>query len=160
MQTTHNLIDWRHIGLVAVWLVSLGLGTGCNGDRPETAPVSGIVEYDGQPISGFERGAVTFTPRGGPMAKGTIDPSDGSFRLTTYRDGDGALIGPARVAVSATVDDPRATADDKYPGVRWVIPEKFADRDQSGLTCEVVADEQNVFRIKLSSNGDGTVEVE
>lgn len=94
------------------------------------------------------------------MAKGIIDPADGSFELTTYKEGDGALVGPARVTVSATVDDPRSTAEDKYPGVRWVIPETFADRDQSGLACEVTAGKKNVFRIKISSNGSGTVEAD
>lgn len=133
--------------------------TGCGDDRPDLAPVSGSVELDGKPLTEFDHAAVIFTPKGGRTAKGVIDPSDGTFELTTYRSGDGAIVGPALVSVSATVDD-SSGPEDKYQGVRWVIPKDFADRDLSGLRCEVVAGEKNVFRVRISSDGTGVIEAE
>ena len=129
--------------------------SGCGG-APELSPVRGIVEFDGKPISGFQHAAVAFTPSGGRPAKGTISPHDGSFELSTYASGDGARIGAHSVAVSATVDDPSATAEDKYPGVRSVIPEGFANRDSSGLACEVEPGE-NFVRIQIRSDGTGSI---
>jgi hypothetical protein len=131
---------------------------GCGDDRQEMAPVHGVVEFNGKPLSKFDHAAVTFTPVGGQMAKGKIDPSDGSFKLFTYSPGDGAIVGPAKVTVSATVDDASATTEDKYQGVRNVIPESFADRDASGLACEVVGGKDNEFVIHISSDGTGSME--
>ncbi|MGI9455963.1 MAG: hypothetical protein ACR2NU_05340 [Aeoliella sp.] len=147
-------------GCISTLLCCLWFVGGCGGDLPTLAPVSGIVELDGAPISEFKNAAVSFTPQGGQLAKSTIDPKDGSFELWTYKEGDGAIVGPAKITVRATVDDPNANSEDKYPGVRWVIPDKFSDRDLSGLTCDVVPGEKNFFRIKISSDGTGTVEME
>lgn len=163
MQTTYlassnNISGPRFVGLMLA--CALLATVGCGGDRPTMAPVRGIVEMDGKPLTDFQYGAVTLTPQGGPMAKGKINPADGSFQLGTYDDSDGALIGPGRIAVSATVDDPNAGPREKHPGVRWVIPESFADRDFSGLAYEVVGGKTNVVRIKISSDGSGTVEAE
>ena len=129
--------------------------SGCGG-APELAPVRGIVEFDGKPIAGFQNAAVAFTPSGGRPAKGPISLDDGSFELSTYSSGDGARIGAHTVAVSATVDDPSATAEDKYPGVRSVIPEEFANRDTSGLACEVEPG-GNFVRIQIRSDGTGAI---
>lgn len=123
------------------------------------APVSGVVHFDGEPLTEFDNAAVILTPQAGRLATGTIDPKDGTFTLSTYKPGDGAMVGPARLAVSATVDDPSARVE-KHPGVRWVIPDDFSDRDRSGLTCEVVAGEDNHLLIQLHSDGTGTVETQ
>ena len=73
------------------------LQVGCSsGDQFSTAPVSGTVTSDGKPIPG---GSVTFSPtatgtkdHAGKPASGTIQ-EDGTYTLTTYSDGDGAVIG-------------------------------------------------------------------
>jgi hypothetical protein len=140
----------------ACLLASGALTSGCGGDLPEVAPVRGIVEYDGKPLSGFQHAAVSFTPPAGRPATGTISPADGSFELSTYSPGDGARIGRHLVAVSATVDDPTAQTEDKYPGVRSVISDKFASRDTSGLTYDVKP-EANLIRIRIQSDGTGTI---
>jgi hypothetical protein len=137
-----------------VWPIAMALG--CGKSLPEVAPVSGVVEFDGKPLSGFQHAAVAFTPEGGRPAKGTISPADGTFELSTYTPGDGARIGQHTVAVSATVDDPSSQVEDKYPGVRFITPDKFANRDTSGLTYEVKP-EGNVLRIQLRSDGTGTI---
>ena len=70
----------------------------------ETAPVSGKVTCNGQPIT---EGYVLFTPildasadpkKSGKSAYGTIQP-DGTYTLTTYEEGDGALLGRHEVRV-------------------------------------------------------------
>ena len=138
-----------------VWCALLGLLAGCGKSIPDTAPVRGVVEIDGKGLSGFDNAAVLFTPRGGRMARGVVEP-DGSFELSTYGRGDGAIVGPAHVTVSATVDDPSAKNMERGVGVRWIIPERFSDED-SGLSCEVLPGTENFFRIELRSDGTGAV---
>jgi hypothetical protein len=133
--------------------------SGCGSDLPEVAPVRGVVEFDGKPLSGFQHAAVAFTPQAGRPAKGVVSPENGMFELTTYSPGDGARIGRHAVAVSATVDVPTDEVDNKYPGVRFVIPEKFADRDASGLVYEVKPD-GNLIRIQIRSDGTGAIGAE
>lgn len=77
---------------------------GCGGGRHKTAPVSGMVYYDGKPVSG---GTITFSPIGegdadlesGKAAVGTIG-KDGTFVLSTYETDDGAIIGKHRIFYS------------------------------------------------------------
>ena len=133
--------------------------SGCGSDLPEVAPVRGVVEFDGKPLSGFQHAAVAFTPKAGRPAKGVVSPENGMFELTTYSPGDGARIGRHAVAVSATVDDLTAKIENKYPAVRFVIPEKFADRDASGLVYDVKP-EGNVIRIQIRSDGTGAIVAE
>lgn len=132
---------------------------GCGTSLPEVAPVRGIVEFNGKPLSGFQHAAVVFTPAGGLPAKGVISPTDGSFTLSTYSPGDGARIGPHQVTVSATVEDRNSQTEEKYPGIRFIIPEKLNDRDRSGLTYDVKRGE-NLIRIQIRSDGTGTVVAE
>lgn len=89
------------------------------------------------------------------MASGVIQ-EDGTFKLSTFGEEDGAIVGPAHVTVSATVKDPTVQMEKHGAGVRWTIPEKFGTED-SGLNCDVVAGKENVFFIDISSNGSGTI---
>jgi hypothetical protein len=130
--------------------------SGCGGDVPETAPVRGTVTVDGKPISGFKNAAVAFTPSAGRAAKSVISSKDGSFELSTYKSGDGARLGQHSVAVSATVDDRTAQSEERYAGVRFVIPEKFSKGDTSGLTYEVKPGD-NSIKIELRSDGTGSI---
>ena len=74
-----------------------------------------------------------------------------------FTDGDGAVVGPGKPAVTATVDDATPQTEDEYPGVRWVIPHKFGDGDPSGLVYGVKADVENFTTIRLTSEGKGEV---
>ena len=63
----------------------------------KTFPVHGKVTYKGQPL---KAGSITFEPEGaGRDGHADIQP-DGTFVLTTYKNGDGAVGGTHRVAVS------------------------------------------------------------
>jgi hypothetical protein len=62
-----------------------------------TIPVKGKVTYRGKPLT---RGTITFEPTdAGRDANGAIQ-SDGSFTLTTFKDGDGAIPGTHKVKVN------------------------------------------------------------
>lgn len=63
---------------------------GCGPRRPPTVAVAGRVVRGGSPVAGA---AVTFAPlAGGRPATGVTD-AEGRFRLTTFRAGDGAVLG-------------------------------------------------------------------
>jgi hypothetical protein len=74
----------------------VGLLAGCNSSG--TLPVTGKVTKGGQPVSGA---LVTFVPQGadGQPASGTTDDS-GTYKLTTFVHGDGALPNSYKVAVT------------------------------------------------------------
>src|SRR5579883_1927961 len=62
-----------------------------------TVPVKGSVTYQGKKLT---QGEVTFESlENGREAHGRIQP-DGTFVLTTFKEGDGALAGDHRVAVA------------------------------------------------------------
>ena len=76
---------------------------GCGSDSGQltgtTIPVKGKVTFKGKPLT---QGEIVFEPdSAGREAHGPIK-SDGSFELTTFKQGDGAVPGTHRVAVTGT----------------------------------------------------------
>ncbi|MCD4726719.1 MAG: hypothetical protein K8R46_03595 [Pirellulales bacterium] len=129
------------VGAIAV------LAAGCGRENQlETIKVTGRVTLDGQPLGS---GTVVFMPQKGPGAKGTIG-SDGSFRMGTYAEGDGAVAGRHQVAVIAL--DPKAMAAAKGPDayVPSLIPERYNSSATSGLTFEVKPGIKNVADIEIT----------
>ena len=82
------------IGMALAITLSAG---GCGGSGPRPVQVKGRVTLDGQPLPG---GTVTFFPEdvGGHQATAVTD-SDGSFSLTTFSTGDGAIPGQYKILV-------------------------------------------------------------
>jgi len=128
---------------VAVGLL-LGATSGCNEslERPQTFPVGGKVTYKGQPVP---KGTITFQPGEGQAAVGEIQ-ADGSYRLTTFVPGDGALPGHHRVVIVANTADPN-----KMPGSTpgWtppkdIVPKKYNTVATSGLEATVSKDQPNI----------------
>lgn len=103
------------------------------------APVEGRVLYRGKPL---EFGSVLFQPDVGPTARGIIQP-DGTFRLSTYGNGDGAVLGTHRVQIGCFEGQrPGAETGDAASETalgRPLIPRRYTRFDQSGLTAEVQA---------------------
>jgi hypothetical protein len=127
---------------------------------PRTSGVSGIVELDGKPLTGFDSGSVVLTPKNGRLAVGELDPQSGTFELHTFSADDGAIVGPARIAVIATKQSNGLSDNDHYAVGKSILPERFSDRDNSGLECEVKTGDANYFRILLTTNGTGKVEAQ
>jgi hypothetical protein len=117
---------------------------GCRPADGTLAPVRGKVTYKGTPVPG---GTIVFVPdasRGtrGNLAVADIQP-DGTFTLKT-NDTLGAAVGHHRVTVACV-----------QPGIpgqlapRSLLPAKFRDPQQSGLSCEVLATKMNSIDIEL-----------
>lgn len=87
-------------GILAASVALAGLG--CGG-KDQPVKVEGVVTLDGEPVPGA---IVSFLPddKGGRFAEATT-AKDGSFRLRTYTEGDGALPGDYRVAVTLIPPD-------------------------------------------------------
>jgi hypothetical protein len=155
-----------------VWML-LGV-SGCGGDphladRPQTAPVTGQVTYNGNPVEGA---TVTFRPAGAgvPGALGSGDgqgavgqtDSNGRFQLTTFSPNDGAVPGQYQVSIRKLdkaeqpevfdEDDPRYDPDvgtEETAPPKHLLPEKYANPQTSGLT-ETVSDGENEFQFDLT----------
>lgn len=128
----------------------LTLCSGCFGQKGlETAPVTGVVTYNGKPLP---YGSVSFRPQAGSPATGEIQ-SDGTFSLSTYRNGDGAIVGTHQVSVTSTeahagdMAETAANTEMKVP--KSLIPKKYTSFSTSELTAEVVADGENEFTLEL-----------
>jgi len=102
----------RHGGWRALALMGLAVA-GC-GDSYQLARVSGVVLVDGSPYPG---GKVIFAPVGkdesGKAGRPAIGVPDtgGRFTLSTYKPGDGALVGEHVVTFFRAADD-KATRPD------------------------------------------------
>src|SRR5205807_750630 len=92
--------------LASAFLSLTGCGSTNAGMAGKIVPVKGIVTYRGKPVV---KGTVRFEPDAGREAEGPIR-ADGTFVLTTFVSGDGAITGSHRVAVSA----PRKTIPSRY----------------------------------------------
>ena len=128
-------------------LLAVLANSGCGrSDRPTTHPVHGTVTLDGEPV---KFGAVRFISEGGRPAMGKIQ-SDGSYRLGTFEDDDGALPGSYRVSVMVREKGTEETAiQPAFPGPS-LIPEGYEDPNTSGLAFEVVEGD-NTFDVPLTS---------
>jgi hypothetical protein len=134
---------------VAVLFSAMLIG-GCGGGHQlSTAPVRGKVTFNNRPVASAQ---VIFTPERGRAATGQTG-EDGSFVLSTYKNGDGAIIGHHRVTVMAL--GPPAEGQTGPPGIPVpgpsTIPEAYSSTATSGLAFDVRADGDNVFDIVLSS---------
>jgi len=116
-------------------LLGLLVVSGCSGSPEPTYPVEGTVSLDGKPMT---RGTVLFEP----VAAGTDGKvhsaraaiaGDGSYRLSTFGEYDGAVAGRHRAVVLAGSANPENTGGKPEP----VFPVKYSSTRTSGLEYEV-----------------------
>jgi hypothetical protein len=137
---------------------------GCGGGEFETAPVRGTVTCEGTPVTS---GTITFKPiaeeaadKPGKPAMGKIG-ADGSFVLTTYKTGDGAIIGMHEVFYAPAVAGEGDDDDDEGGSAKPAAPAAPAKRPtgktkllpcQLGGTARIgVVDGTNDLKIELTS---------
>lgn len=112
-----------HRAAIVACLALAAAGCGDDG-KPPMGSVTGTVTYKGEPLT---PGSVIFSPvnateeQPGQPATGQL-ASDGSYRLTTFDDGDGAIVGEHIVTVQAseTVTTKKAT---NVEGIRVEQPD-------------------------------------
>jgi hypothetical protein len=148
------------------------VGCGAGSDRQATVPVTGKVSVDGAAVGGA---SITFHPAadGGRPAMAKTE-ADGTYSLTTYDEGDGAIAGKynitiSKMAVKAGIDvanltmsgpdsggDPAAYQKmmigdntEKVVEDTGSIPEKYKDPEKSGLERSVEASGGNEFNFDL-----------
>lgn len=124
----------RGRGAIAVCLCAALLAvSGCSNGRLPTYPVNGRVVFsDGSPV---HVGTIELKSREhGVQARGEIG-NDGRFRLTTYRDGDGAVSGAHDcVVVQLVIVE---GIENFRPSTEGVVDPRFGAYSTSGLECEV-----------------------
>ena len=129
-------------------LALLACVVGCSGNPAPTYPVQGTVRLDGKPMA---RGTVLFEPaEPGPdgkvhSARATIGP-DGTYRLSTFGQYDGAVAGRHHAVVLASSANPESTGGTAEP----VLPTKYGSPRTSGLEYEVMP-QSNTIDIDLST---------
>jgi hypothetical protein len=134
--------------------------SGC-GDAVRVFPVSGKVTFEGKPLRGG--GSIAFMPltnQAGKAAGGEI-AEDGTYRLTTYKQGDGSMTGEFRVVIHQVVErEPEATPDGKraprpIPAVPVAerIPAIYSDAQKSPLTAKVEPKDPNEINFDLKRAG-------
>ena len=135
--------------ILATGMLLTGCFVGCS-DKPSVVPVTGKVTYNGQPLP---YGSVGFQPAKGQPSGGAIQP-DGSFRLSTFSEFDGAAPGPYKVKVSCySSQSPSALAKPKageFVLGQSLIPAKYTFLDQSGLTADVPAEGTDSILLELT----------
>ncbi len=119
----------------------LVLLAGCGQDRPDRVPVAGQVLIDGEPLT---YGVVMFVPPNDRPSSAALD-NTGRFQLTCFDEGDGAVLGMHRVAVTAV--------EPLGPGKqRWHAPRAYVDYHTSGLSAEITGPTDDLV-IELSWDG-------
>ncbi len=111
------------LGVGLLWLLCLTLAMGCgNSGEYAVVPVSGIVTCQGKPVG---NATVNFTPKAsedrsslnpGKPALGITD-KDGRFKLTTYENDDGAIVGTHTVNVGLNVNEETGKSPRGFPCV-------------------------------------------
>ena len=129
--------------IISVSVVALA---GCQRSFPfRTVRVEGRVTYNDKPVP---TGTVMFVPKGnGPPATGEIAP-DGTYKMTTYVEFDGAVIDTHQVSITALSFRQDALPEEQALPPP-IVPDKYLSHLTSELTADVREQEINVIDFKL-----------
>ena len=113
---------------------------GCGSGNKKTHIVRGTVIFDDKPVP---NGTITFIPADGPTATGEIQP-DGSYTLTTYKSGDGAVEGTYTVVIVAMADQSGRLPEERNPLPPPIVPDKYTSIATSDLRADVKPGENTI----------------
>ncbi|PQO45840.1 hypothetical protein C5Y93_11320 [Blastopirellula marina] len=124
---------------MALPCIALCFGCGANSGL---ANVSGTVTADGKPVTG---GTITYIPSAeGKPGSGEVQ-ADGTFTITTYKDGDGAVVGEGTISYTApSVEIPedlqpgQPLPSSPYSGLKPSDPKVSIQSGKNTLTVELV----------------------
>ena len=147
------MTNWRAISLSFCVGVTVA---GCGPTYPERGVVRGVVTSGGKPVT---QGYVRFLPEAGRAAVGEIAP-DGSYQLTTFEPGDGALVGKHKVTIEAkkvlssdpvpqSIDEEIAMSRDgrlqkAQQQLVWLAHPRYSRVETSDLQAEVKPGENRI----------------
>jgi hypothetical protein len=94
----------------------------------------------------LEQGTIVFHPETGRPARGTIERGK-IVEVTTFEPGDGAPVGPVKIAIQSIQPDPQ---DETGMKVISLIPARYADSASSGLEATIKRGETNPLRLELT----------
>lgn len=108
--------------------------SGCGPSGPAMVKVKGTIAYKGEPL---HSGMITFNPKNpkeGHVAQSEI-AEDGTFALSTFKAGDGAVVGDYIISATSIVDGTEVLEKDRGLGIggKTVIPERYGDPKTSKL---------------------------
>lgn len=118
--------------------------------RPDTAPASGVVTLNGEPLEGA---IVVFQPAAPDgIGASALTDGEGKFELKTFPPEAGVVPGSYAVSVMKT-EMPKqqsGSSDDPDPvHVISVIPEKYASPTESNLTAEIPVEGTDTLEFDL-----------
>jgi len=128
------------IGFAALIAVVLTIAPGCD-SRSKRVPVAGQVLIDGEPLAG---GHIWIEPAGDRAGGGVID-EQGRFRMTTYDENDGCVLGTHKVAV---VSSKQLSPTQ----VMHLVPLKYRESATSELTVTIDKPTEDL-KIELTWSG-------
>ena len=133
---------WKWVAIaVACPLCFSGCGSSSG---PDITPVHGKVTLDGASLA---TGMVYFVPESGRGAKGKVQ-EDGSFTLSTFGNGDGAVVGRHKVFIVATEGEVAFESDEP---MKSLVPERYTSPETSGFEIEVKVGEMNEVFLELTN---------
>lgn len=128
----------RSIFAPGLWLAFFLAGcSSAPSDLPETAPVSGTVLLNGQPLP---NAAIRFQPESGRVSIGETDAS-GHYSLQYNDTTPGAKIGSHKVSIT-TYRDNSVPGDINSPSAPELLPPRY--HEQTELTAEVQPGENKI----------------
>ena len=135
---------WLVAAIVGLLLVSVG----CGSKQRPTYEAGGKVVFkkDGKPLMA---GYVEFESLDAELknrlnARGRIQP-DGTFRLGTYEEGDGAVEGPHRVLVIPPLPEATAEEEQDAPRAKPTIHRRFYAYETSELQFTVTREKDKHY---------------
>lgn len=110
--------------------------------RPATAPVAGVVRFDGEVVAGA---TVSFQADPGGRSASGISDAQGRYQLSTFSRGDGAVPGSYKVIVFKYATASEASGGSgtyvppqgPEPPPKHLLSEKYAATKTSGLEATV-----------------------
>lgn len=141
--------------LIVLGTLAISIGSGCGESGPipvETAPVTGSATYQGKPLENYRVFFYVSGDRAQEPATARIG-ADGLFSLSVREPDDGAVVGTNEIWFAYDPELP-----EEIPGMETgrapppptvKLPEKYLDREKSGLTVDVPPDGLKDYKIEL-----------
>jgi hypothetical protein len=123
----------------------VGLVAGCGPSHPPTYPVQGSVVFStGEPV---KWGTIEFYCAELKVAARGKIAADGTFQLSTYAEGDGAVAGQHSVTIAQAQLQGQPHEHSHAP--LTPVPKRYSDPQSSGLEFTVQRSSDNTCRLTI-----------